>query len=212
MTTDELIGALASDVARRPPKPALLVALASMVAVIVAAIGFFAFVGLRPDVAAAILTWRFDLKFVLTILVAGTALNRFYRSLQPGRQRSVADAMHVAAPLLLFAGAAAELLMLPPSTWAMTMVGKNSMQCLTIIPALGAVPLAAILLAARGGAPTRPAFTGLLAGVAAGGIAATFYAANCTDDSPLFVLAWYPLSIGALGLAGMAIGPLVLKW
>ena len=102
--------------------------------------------------------------------------------------------------------------MLPPATWAMTAVGKNSMQCLTTIPALGALPFGAMMLAARGGAPTKPAFTGMLAGLAAGGIAATFYAANCTDDSPLFVLTWYPLAIGALALAGMAIGPLVLKW
>jgi hypothetical protein len=91
-------------------------------------------------------------------------------------------------------------------------IGKNAMLCLTVIPSLGVIPLAAILLAARVGAPTRPALTGLLAGLAAGGIAATFYAANCTDDSPLFVLTWYPLAIGALGFAGMAIGPLVLNW
>ncbi|MGE3739731.1 MAG: NrsF family protein [Geminicoccaceae bacterium] len=212
MTTDELIEALVSDVARSPPKPSHLVGLASVAAVIVAAVGFFAFVGLRPDVAVAILTWRFDFKFALTLLAAGTFLNCFHRSLQPGRRSGLAETMLAAAPLLLLAGALVELATLPSATWAMTAVGKNSMQCLTIIPALGAVPLGAMMLAARGGAPTRPAFTGMLAGLAAGSIAATFYAANCTDDSPLFVLAWYPLAIGALGLSGMAIGPLILKW
>lgn len=213
MTTDDLIRELAKDLARRPATPLrLVVALASLAASIVAAIGFFAFVGLRPDVAGAMLTWRFDFKFVLTLLAAGTSLNCLYRSLQPGRRRGLAESLLLAAPLLLLAGAVAELVMLPPSTWAMTAVGKNSMQCLTIIPALGALPLGAMMLAARGGAPTKPAFTGMLAGLAAGGIAATFYAANCTDDSPLFVLTWYPLAIGALALAGMAIGPLVLKW
>lgn len=212
LTTDELIGELASDVARRPPTLAQVVALASVAALTVAAVGFFTFVGVRPNVAEATLTWRFDFKFVLTILVAGSSLNCLYRSLQPGRRQGLAEAMLVAAPLLLLAGAVAELLVLPPTAWAMTAMGKNSMQCLTIIPALGAVPLGAMLLAARSGAPTSPAFTGLLAGLAAGGIAATFYAANCTDDSPLFVLTWYPLAIAALGLTGMVLGRLVLRW
>jgi hypothetical protein len=31
--------------------------------------------------------------------------------------------------------------------------------------------------------------------LAASGIAATFYAANCTDDSALFVITWYPIAI-----------------
>ena len=37
------------------------------------------------------------------------------------------------------------------------------------------------------GVPTRPALAGAVAGLLAGGLAASFYAAHCTDDSPLFV-------------------------
>ena len=49
-----------------------------------------------------------------------------------------------------------------------------------------------------------PALSGALAGASAAGIAATFYASNCTDDSPLFVATWYPsatlivVSVGAV--------------
>jgi hypothetical protein len=41
---------------------------------------------------------------------------------------------------------------------------------------------------------------GAIAGLAASGIAATFYATNCTDDSPLFVITWYPLATGFVAL------------
>jgi hypothetical protein len=69
-----------------------------------------------------------------------------------------------------------------------------------------------LLLALRQGAPTRPGVAGAAAGLLAGGIAATFYAAHCTDDSPLFVATWYTLAIGALALLGAAVGQRFLRW
>jgi serine/threonine protein kinase len=80
----------------------------------------------------------------------------------------------------------------------MTATGKNSFNCLSWIPIIGIGPLALLLPVLRHGAPTRPAFAGAVTGLLAGGIAATFYAANCTDDSPLFVVTWYPLAIAML--------------
>ena len=56
------------------------------------------------------------------------------------------------------------------------------------------------------------AFAGFCAGLLAGGIAATFYAANCTDDSPLFVATWYPLAIGLLALLGAVLGGRFARW
>ena len=47
---------------------------------------------------------------------------------------------------------------------------------------------------------------------AASGIAATFYAANCTDDAPLFVATWYPLAIAMVVAAGYGVGSISLKW
>ena len=64
----------------------------------------------------------------------------------------------------------------------------------------------------RQGAPTRPALAGALAGLLAGGIAATFYAAHCTDDSPFFVATWYTLAIAVLAGIGALAGGRVLRW
>ena len=76
---------------------------------------------------------------------------------------------------------------------------------LTLIPLMGIGPLALFIAALRHGAPSRPALAGAVAGLAAGGIAATLYAAHCTDDLPLFVATWYTLAIAILtGLGALA--------
>ena len=82
----------------------------------------------------------------------------------------------------------------------------------SIIPTLGAGPLVMMLLALRRGAPSNPGASGALAGLAASGIAATFYATNCFDDSPLFVTVWYPLATAILLVAGYLAGLRYLRW
>jgi hypothetical protein len=64
----------------------------------------------------------------------------------------------------------------------------------------------------RQGAPSDPGLAGALAGLVASGIGASFYAANCTDDSPLFVLAWYPIAASIVTGAGFLIGRRLLRW
>ncbi len=54
--------------------------------------------------------------------------------------------------------------------------------------------------------------TGALAGAAAAGVAATMYASNCTDNSPLFVVTWYPLATLIVVLAGALAGRKWLRW
>ncbi|MGR3363098.1 MAG: NrsF family protein, partial [Maritimibacter harenae] len=79
-------------------------------------------------------------------------------------------------------------------------------------PLIGLGPLAIMIAALRKGAPTRPVLTGAMAGVVAGGVAAMFYAAHCTDDSPLFVAAWYSIAIGILASLGALAGRYALRW
>jgi hypothetical protein len=86
------------------------------------------------------------------------------------------------------------------------------MHCLTIIPLLSIAPLAALLFAMRDGAPQHPGVAGALAGAAAAGIAATLYASNCPDDSPLFVASWYPLATLIVVAVGAVAGGRLLRW
>jgi hypothetical protein len=83
---------------------------------------------------------------------------------------------------------------------------------MTIIPMLAIGPLGVFILALRNGAPFSPGLSGAVAGLAAGSIATTFYAMNCFDDSPLFVVTWYPLALGGVVLAGNLAGRRFLRW
>jgi hypothetical protein len=51
-----------------------------------------------------------------------------------------------------------------------------------------------------------------IAWAAAGGIAASFYAVHCTDDSPLFVATWYTIAIAGLALVGAAAADRLARW
>jgi hypothetical protein len=100
----------------------------------------------------------------------------------------------------------------PEAKWAGRLVGKNARVCVASIPLIAAPVLAAALLGLRRGAPTRPALAGAVAGLAAGGLGAALYAAHCTDDSPLFVMAWYVPAIAVVTAAGALLGLRILRW
>jgi hypothetical protein len=212
MKTDELIADLAAE-AGKPRAPQSAVWLAALVgATVLAAVVFFATIGPRPDIAIAAGTVRFLMKFVVALAVAGSALYVLDRLARPGAMTSSGWLALLAGPVLLLAAIAVELAVQPAEQWSMLTTGKNNLICLTYIPVIGIGPLALFILALRRGAPTRPALAGAIAGLVAGGIAATFYAAHCTDDSPLFVATWYTLAIAMLAVAGGIAGRLVARW
>lgn len=210
MKTEDLIRTISAD-AGRPPVWMGRVWLAALGgAIVLAAAVFAAALGPRPDFAQALETVRFPFKFVVTVALFISALPVLLALARPGERPPWPCLL--AAPAIVLAAILIELVALPAGLWASSLVGSNALYCLTLIPLLGIGPLAAMIAALRAGAPTRPALAGAIAGLAAGGLAAVFYAAYCTDDSPLFVATWYSLAILLLaGLGGMA-GRLVLRW
>lgn len=211
MKTDHLIDLLVQDTRVRTSLNHLLQQ-ATIAAILIVAIAFFSAVGFRPDIDNAMETGRFLFKFVITIALAVTGSIAMFRVGKPGVPLTL-SAWSLLIPLALAIGAAiVELSVMPSETWGTRMVGHNSKLCLTIIPILSIGPLACFLLALRQGAPTRPGLAGVVAGLASAGIAATFYAANCNDDSPLFVLLWYPIAIFTVAAAGGLVGRSLLRW
>ncbi len=173
---------------------------------------FMAALGPRPDIAAAARTVRFDLKFVDTLTLLAPCALLSWRLLRPDARLGALAALLV-APLALLGGAVvAELLLVPPDLWGTRLIGTNSLHCLSLIPLLSIPPLAALIFAMRAGAPQHPALSGALAGAAAAGVAATIYASNCTDDSPLFVAGWYPLATLIVVAVGALAGRRFLQW
>jgi hypothetical protein len=185
---------------------------AVLLAILAAAAVFALFIGPRPDVDEAGETMRFLFKFVVTGLLAVTAVPLLIALARPepvGRGRLI---LLAAAPLALLAAVVFELSVVPSAEWETRLVGTNSMYCLSLIPLIGIAPLALFTWSLRNAAPTRPTLAGAIAGLAAGGIAATLYAAHCTDDSPLFVATWYTLAIAVLTVAGGVAGRAFARW
>ncbi len=211
MTTEDLIRALAADrYAGKKPRRALLLALVPAMAFV--AILFFARIGFRDDIDDALHTVRFLFKFVVILPLAVVTTGVMFRSTDPIPAYGWWMKLLPLPLLLLGAGVIAELLTIPRSDWMVRLIGSNAVNCMTLIPLLASGPLAIFIAALKRGAPANPGLSGAMAGLAASGIAAIFYATNCFDDSPLFVVTWYPLAIGAVVLAGYAVGRRVLRW
>jgi hypothetical protein len=210
LKTDNLIELLVKDLV--PWRFRSILAWAVAGGIIIAAILFFAAIGFRPDISEAVNSNRFLFKFVVTVSLAGTAIWVTLSVGRPGGSLAHRGLALAIAPALLASAAVVELLVLPESQWMPRLVGQHARLCLTLIPLLSIGPLACLLAALREGAPSNPGLAGAVAGLAASGIAATFYAANCTDDSALFVVTWYPIATLIVTTAGYLIGRELLKW
>jgi hypothetical protein len=212
METDQLIRTLAADNAHRARPVGFVLALALAAAAPVSLAMFLASLGVRPDIMTAMHNPFFDLKFVVTLSLAISAMT-------VGLHLSRPDAsLHGWAWLLLIpagilaAGISGEMLVPQRLPMMTRLVGSNSRVCLTAIPLLSLPLLAAALIGLRHGAPTRPAVTGAIAGLLSAGLAATLYASHCTDDSPLFVATWYSLAAALVTAIGALAGSKVLRF
>ncbi|BBK30351.1 hypothetical protein EDC65_2203 [Stella humosa] len=211
MKTDELIRALATDRRGGMPLPRrLTLALAGGLAATLVA--FLVGLGLRADIVAAAGTVRFLLKPALTLLLAAAALVAVLRLARPDGQPAGLATLLLLAPLALAVAIAVELAVTPAASWGTRLVGSNAGVCLVAIPLLALAPLAAMLAVLRRGAPMAPMRLGMAAGLAAGALAAAFYAVHCPDDSPLFVATWYGTAIAVTTAAGGLAGRRLLRW
>jgi hypothetical protein len=150
-------------------------------------------------------------KFLVALSLAGAAGVVALRFAKPDAKPSFGAAL--AVPLLLLTmGIAAELAISPAASWRPLLVGQNAGVCLVLIPLFSLPPLLAALTGLRHGAPSRPRLAGAAAGLFAGGLGAALWAMHCTDDSPLFVAAWYAPAVAIVAFAGAALGVRMLRW
>ena len=211
MNTDQLITAITADaVPSRPFDRSFHCATA--IAIAGAGIIFFSAIGPRPDFSAALGTWRFPLKFVITVPLAIAATKAVLGMSRPATWIEYRSFLLMVPLGILVIASLFELSVVPRSLWMVRLVGSNSVNCMTLIPLLAIIPLAAFLAVLRGGAPLDPGRTGAVAGLAAAAIAASFYALNCFDDSPLFVITWCPLATSLVAAVGHLLGRRMLQW
>lgn len=212
MQTDQLIRTLAADNAHRDRPVGFVLALALLVAAPVSLAMFFAELGVRPDVMTAMHNPFFDLKFAVTLALAISAIAVSLHLARPEATPQGWAWLLLIPVALVAAGIAGEMMMPQRMPMMMRMIGKNSMVCLTAIPAMSLPLLAAALFGLRHGAPARPAISGAIAGLVSAGLAATLYASHCTDDSPLFVATWYTVATALVTAIGALAGSRVLRF
>jgi hypothetical protein len=212
MDTDQLIRTLAADNTQRAQPVGFVLMLALLAAAPISLLMFFSELGVRPDVMTAMRNPFFDLKFAVTLALAASAIGiSLHLSRPEASLRGFGWWLLVPAGLLV-AGISGEMMMPQRAPMMTRLVGNNSRACLISIPLMSMPLLAGALLALRHGAPARPAVAGAIAGLVAAGLAATFYASHCTDDSPLFVATWYTIGTALVAAIGALIGSKVLRY
>jgi hypothetical protein len=211
MKTEELIRVLALDAGRSVVPVGRLLVTGLLGGAGVSVLLFKLMLQPRPDIAVALYSPGFCLKVAAATCMALTAATLLGELARPmPRLRSLA--LLAIAPLLVVAGVAIELVVMPSDTWHARLVGRNAVHCLALIPLLAAAPALGLMLALRRAAPAQTGLAGAVVGLAASGIGATLYALTCPDDSPSFVAAWYSVAVTVVTVACTVAGRRWLRW
>ncbi len=212
MNTEQLIRSLAADNPHRAHPVGFVLALALLAATPVSLAIFMMRLGVRPDVMTAMHNPFFDLKFVVTLTLAISAIVVGLHLSRPEASLRGWGWLLLIPAGLIAAGIGSEMMMPQRLPMMTRLIGSNSRICMTAIPIMSLPILAAALIGLRHGAPARPAVTGAIAGLMSAGLAATLYAAHCTDDSPLFVATWYSIATAFVVAVGALAGAKVLRY
>lgn len=213
MKTDALIDRLSEDAA---PVGAAMVWRTLSIGIGLGAIVSFAamaaWLGIRPDIAQAMATAMYWMKFFYTLLFALFALLALERLARPGARATVQAAL-IALPVLAIASMGAMRMMRAPAGARMPLLmGASSDVCPWRIAILSLPIFLGAFWSLRRLAPTRPVLSGLGAGLMAGALGAFIYAFHCSESAAPFIAFWYTLGIALVGAAGAALGRLLLKW
>ncbi len=212
MDTEQLIRSLAADNPHRARPVGFVLALALLAATPVSLAIFMMRLGVRPDVMTAMHNPFFDLKFVVTLALAISAIVLGLHLSRPEASLKGWGWLLLIPAGIVAAGIGSEMMMPHRLPMMTRLIGNNSRICMTAIPIMSLPILAAVLIGLRHGAPARPAITGAIAGLISAGLAATLYAAHCTDDSPLFVATWYSIATALVVAVGALAGAKVLRY
>lgn len=213
MKTDDLIASLSADLPKvRPGAAARRVALGLGLGAVGSIVVMLVWLGPRPDIADAVATPMFWMKFgyaAITGLILAALLTRLAKpAARPGVLAAIAAvpfALVAAMALMRYAQA-------PPEAHRAMLMGQTSMICPWRIVAIGLPLLAGAVWAVRGLAPTRLWAAGLVAGGCAGALGAAVYAMACDETSAPFLAIWYTLGMVLAAALGAVAGSRLLRW
>jgi len=170
------------------------------------------FLGIRPDIGAAVMGSAFWIKFAYTVLLALILVGAVERLSRPGglaaRQARAVIGVFIAVAIL----AVAQLVANAPEAWRPLVMGSSALKCPWAIVALAAPILVGTVWAMRGLAPTRLPVAGLAAGLLSGAAGAWIYSFHCDEFAIPFLTSWYPRGIAIVGAAGAGLSRLAWRW
>ena len=211
MQTTDLIDRLTTDL--RPARSRTrLLAIATLMGAAVALGLLLLLLGFRSDLAQAVFSTAFWMKWGLALATGAVAFLLCARLARP-ESKPGSLPLFLLLPILALGVAACMQLVGAAHTerWAMWM-GHSAVQCFWCIPLLAIPLLVGVLWAFRFFAPTRLRLAGFSAGLLAGAVAAGVYALSCGETSTAFVGTWYSAGMLFPALIGLLIGPRVLRW
>ncbi|HEY2416785.1 MAG TPA: DUF1109 domain-containing protein, partial [Steroidobacteraceae bacterium] len=213
MKTDDLIAMLATGTAPVPQRAtsrrlsvALLIGLPLSVACMVTVYG------VRRDLMQVMSLPMFwvRLAFPICMVVAGFVIVQGLA--RPGARVHLAW-LGLALPVLVIWSMALMMLASAPAEQRPALVMGQTWRTCTMNIAFISVPVfAAMIVALKGLAPTRPALAGAAAGAMAGAAGAAVYALHCQELAAPFLAVWYVVGIAVPAIAGALLGPRLLRW
>jgi hypothetical protein len=213
MKTDELVAMLATGAGAVRPHAALRRhALALGVGVPVSALMLVLLLGVRHDLADAVLRPMYWVKLAYVAALAAASVAVALRVSRPGvRVGRAAVALWV--PLIaMWLLAAGVLFTAAPGERAALFMGRTWSTCPWLI-ALFSLPIfAGALWAMKGLAPPRPRVAGAAAGFMAGAVGALVYSIHCPELTAPFLGFWYFIGMLIPAGAGALAGPRLLRW
>lgn len=211
--SDELIDRLSASVAPVRPAAMRVRLVAGLVAgMVAAAVLMLAWLGLRPDLAAAVVTPMFWAKFAFTLVLTGFGLWAVERLARPGGKLRGPLAA-VFATIAVTAGAGiVQVILAQPEEVRLLVLGGSALVCPFYIVALSLPILGVNVLVMRKLAPTSLPAAGFAAGLLAGAAGSWVYAFHCTESGLAFITLWYVAGILAVALLGAALGRWALRW
>jgi hypothetical protein len=211
MQTTDLIERLATDL--RPARSRTrLLAIATLMGAAVALGLLLLLLGFRSDLARAVFSTAFWMKWGLALATGAVAFLLCVRLARP-ESKPGSLPLFLLLPILVLGVAACMQLVGATHTERWTMwLGHSAVQCFWCIPLLAIPLLVGVLWAFRFFAPTRLRLAGFSAGLLAGAVAAGIYALSCGETSAAFVATWYSAGMLFPALIGLLIGPRVLRW
>lgn len=211
--TDILISRLAADL--RPVSPHAVaqrlfvgMTLGATVSVVLLVFAF----GLRPDLTEAMSTAVFWLKVIYTVALAALGCWLGDRLVRPAGEASYRIAWLVPPIAIVALASARQLGQASSQEQHQLIFGASASLCPWYIVLFSLAPLAGLVWAVRGLAPTKLSLAGAAMGLAAGGTGACIYALHCTEAGAPFVGLWYSSGIAVVTVVGGLIGPRVLHW